>query len=153
MNINQLKWILITEKCYSCRRGQRTGVSPFWTGGWYSGSPFSAKLPTNCPIPSTWEIKIKQMKPNQEKITGIIFIIQMLQAFLEPVYGGHFLFSGGGLNSSGGRGSKSFKRLFVRPVGWLCPICIKETSWFKINNQIPAKKIKVIMIESNIKSE
>ena len=40
-----------------------------------------------------------------------------------PVYGGHFLFSGGGLCSIGGLASKSFNKFAVNPVGWLCPIC------------------------------
>lgn len=35
----------------------------------------------------------------------------------KPVYGGHLFFSGGGLYSRGGRGSKSLKRLAVIPVG------------------------------------
>lgn len=95
-----------------------TGVSAFWTGGAYSGSPGSAKLLTNCAIP-TWK------KKSYSYFRKSDLEVELLMVFNGPVYGRHFLFSGGGLNSNGGRGSNSFKRLAVKPVGWLCPICIR----------------------------
>jgi len=51
-----------------------------------------------------------------------------LESNIKPVNDRHFLFSGGGLNSKGGRASKSFNRLDVRPMGWLCPIYITSES-------------------------
>lgn len=41
----------------------------------------------------------------------------LTDAFTKPDNGGHFRFSGGGLYSNGGLGSKSFNRFAVRPVG------------------------------------
>lgn len=109
---------------YNISTKNTTRVSPSSTDGAYSGSPGSAKWLTNCAMPAkechsqyhrtSSALAPKKKSKYEQNKTNI------------PVYGRHFLLSIGGLYSKGSRGSNSFKRLAVRPVGWLCPICNKN---------------------------
>lgn len=126
MNRRRVLWLswfceVAHKLCHSWRRNRRYSFYTHCTWMW---SLTSIKNPVSCfGDPISIEIYLVYSKARKILVTATIVRPNSWRHAV-PVYDGHFLFSGGGLNSNGGRGSKSFKRLAVRPVGWLCPICI-----------------------------